>query len=102
MTTRTELPPQTNKNPSISNLERKIILEGENKELLQKLAEEYYRKEQFSRALNYYLKLLAYESKNARIWNKLAVIFLKMEMYEQAIEMSKIAYRIINIESHSG
>jgi tetratricopeptide (TPR) repeat protein len=102
MTTRSELPQQNNKNPSINNLERKILLEGENKELLLKIAEEYYSKEQFSRALIYYLKLLAYESTNARIWNKLAVIFLKMEMYDQAIEISKIAYRLINIESNCG
>ncbi|NHJ39611.1 MAG: tetratricopeptide repeat protein [Asgard group archaeon] len=101
MTVKSEIHHQSEDNLSIIDLERKIIIEGESKELLENLADGYYKKERFKRALNYYLKLLAYEAENAHIWNKLAVTFLKLEMFDQAIEMSKIAYRLINKKPNS-
>lgn len=102
MTIKSETHPQTEESTSIFDLEKRIIIEGESKELLYSLAEGYYRKEHFNRALNYYLRLLFYEPKNAHIWNKLAVTFLKLEMFDQAIVMSKIAYKFINDKPSGG
>ena len=42
-----------------------------------------------------YLKLLSFELENARTWNKLAVIFIKLEEHKSAIELSRIAHRLI-------
>jgi Flp pilus assembly protein TadD len=87
-----------NQKISVYDLEDLLILTGESKELLLLLAETCYNKNLFSRAVNYYFKLLSYEPDNPRFWNKIAVSFLQLKKIEQAIEISKIAYRLIDRE----
>ncbi|NHJ47040.1 MAG: tetratricopeptide repeat protein [Asgard group archaeon] len=88
----------TDQEASIRTLEDKLLDQGESKELLFTLAEIYYQNKQFTRALNYYLKLLPYDPGNARFWNKVAVIFLRLKKYEEAIDISRIAHRLIDKE----
>ncbi len=80
-------------------LEKKLIAYGENKNLIQDLAGKHFEEGNYNRALCCYFKLLEFEPRNARFWNKIAVIFIKLERFKTATEFSKIAYRMINGES---
>ncbi|HUT80872.1 MAG TPA: hypothetical protein VMZ29_06695 [Candidatus Bathyarchaeia archaeon] len=81
-------------------LEKKIITNGENKNLIKELAAKHYEEGNYLRALSCYIKLLEYEPRNAKNWNRIAVIFIRLEKYKTAIEFSKIAYRLINSNNH--
>ncbi|NHJ84237.1 MAG: tetratricopeptide repeat protein [Asgard group archaeon] len=74
------------------------LMEGNNnpEKQLRKLAEFLFLDGNYLRALSCYLKLLSFNPTNARIWNKLAVIFLKLGEKQAAIDMSRIAFRLIN------
>ncbi|MBN1330528.1 MAG: hypothetical protein JXA54_13725 [Candidatus Heimdallarchaeota archaeon] len=77
-------------------LENRITTFGENKNFIKELAARHFEEGNHYRALSCYFKLLEFEPRNAKIWNKIAVIFIKLENFETAIEFSKIAYRLIN------
>ncbi len=79
----------------IEELEKSIVEKGESSRLIKKLAEAHYKEGNYLRSLSCYLKLLSFEPENARIWNKLAVIFIKLEEHKAAIELSRIAHRLI-------
>ena len=76
--------------------ENMLVQEGMNFDTLWYLAECHYLEGNFMRALNCYLKLLSFEPENARIWNKMAVVFIRLGETKAAIDMSRIAYRLIN------
>ena len=79
----------------IEELEKRIVEKGDNNRLVKKLAEAHYKEGNYLRALSCYLNLLSFEPENARIWNKLAVIFIKLEEHKAAVELSRIAHRLI-------
>ncbi len=79
----------------IEELERSIVENGDSSRLVKKLAEVHYKEGNYLRALSCYLKLLSFDPENARVWNKLAVIFIKLEEHKSAIELSRIAHRLI-------
>lgn len=91
-----EFPKEIQVTPKSHKLEEEIIEHGESKELTKKLAECHFKEGNYLRALNLYLKILTYEPENARIWNKLAVTFIKLEEFDLATDMSRIAFRMIN------
>lgn len=53
----------------------------------------------FWQSFNYFMTLLTIDHRNAFIWNKLAIIFIKLGKFEAAMEMSRIVYKLINCES---
>ena len=65
-------------NSLIEELEKNIVEKGDCSSLTRKLAEAHFKEGNYLRALSCYLKLLSFEPENARIWNKLAVIFIKL------------------------
>jgi Flp pilus assembly protein TadD len=83
---------------STSNIEKKIIENGESNALIRELADGHFQESNFLRALSCYIKLLSLEPNNPRVWNKLAITFIKLEEFNTAIEMSRIAHKLINIE----
>lgn len=58
----------------------------------------YLNSGNYWQSLNYFITLLSFNPRNAYIWNKIAVIFLKLEKFESAMEISRIAYWLINCE----
>ena len=72
----------------IEDLEKRIVEKGDSSRLIKKLAEAHFKEGNYLRSLSCYLKLLSYEPENARIWNKLAVIFIKLEEHKSAVELS--------------
>ena len=82
-------------NCTIKTLEQTLLLEQKNIQTLKDLANQYFSIGNFHRALNCYLRLLAFEPENAKIWNKIAVTFLKLGKYQAAMEMSRVAYHLI-------
>ncbi|MGC9778159.1 MAG: tetratricopeptide repeat protein [Candidatus Heimdallarchaeota archaeon] len=85
-------------NSQIVELETKIQSKSNCKSLIKELADNHYKEGNYHRALSCYLKLLSFEPQNARVWNKLAVVFLRLEDYKTAMELSRIAHRLINKE----
>ena len=85
-------------NSQIIELETKIQSNSNCKALIKELADNHYKEGNYLRALSCYLKLLSFEPQNARVWNKLAVVFLRLEDYKSTIELSRIAHRLINKE----
>ena len=79
----------------IEELEKNIVENGECSSSIRKLADVHFKEGNYLRALSCYLKLLSFDPENARTWNKLAVIFLKLEEHKSAIELSRIAHRLI-------
>ncbi len=79
----------------IEELEKNIVENGDSSSLIKKLAEVHFKEGNYLRALSCYLKLLSFDPENARTWNKLAVIFIKLEEHKSAIELSRIAHRLI-------
>lgn len=75
-------------------------IKGENSRDLTDIAEIYFQEKNFLKALSCYLTLLTNNPHNARIWNKLAICFIKLGEYKTAEEMSRIAYKLINKEAH--
>lgn len=59
----------------------------------------YLNSGNYWQSFGYFMTLLSIDPRNAFIWNKLAIIFIKLEKYDTAIEMSRIAYKLINCES---
>ncbi|NHJ32211.1 MAG: tetratricopeptide repeat protein [Asgard group archaeon] len=84
----------------IEELEKSIIDNGDSSTLVRKLAEAHFNEGNYLRSLSCYLKLLSFEPENARIWNKLAVIFIKLEEHKSAVELSRIAHRLISKETN--
>jgi Flp pilus assembly protein TadD len=84
----------------IEELEKKIVESGDSNSLVKKLADAHYKEGNYLRALSCYLKLLSSDPENARIWNKLAVIFIKLEEHKSAVELSRIAHRMISKEKN--
>ncbi len=76
-------------------MEQNLILNNTNSELLIQLAQEHFDTGNYLRSLNYFFRALSFEPENARIWNKLAVIFIKLENFSVAMNLSRIAYRLI-------
>ncbi|MHA1243558.1 MAG: tetratricopeptide repeat protein [Candidatus Heimdallarchaeota archaeon] len=91
-----EISTQINLKDTIALCENSLIQEGLNIDTLWQLADCHYLEGNFLRALNCYLKLLSFEPENARIWNKLAVVFIRLGETKAAVDMSRIAYRMIN------
>ena len=88
---------QENKNEDQTNFFEKQLQENsDNISLWLSLADSYFKKEKYARALSCYMKILSYEPKNAFIWNKIAVVFLKMGENKSAIDISRIAFQMIN------
>ena len=85
-------------NPQIIELETKIQAVGDCRALIKKLADHHFNDGNYLRSLSCYLKLLSFDPQNARIWNKLAVVFIKLEDFKSAMELSRIAHRLINKE----
>jgi len=83
---------------SAKELEIKIIKDGESLELIRELADSHYREGNYLRALVCYTKLLSFEPGNARVWNKIAVIFIRLNEPTSAIALSRIAHRLITKE----
>ena len=79
----------------IEELEKNIVENGECSSLIKKLAAVHFKEGNYLRAMSCYLKLLSFDPENARTWNKLAVIFIKLEEHKSAIELSRIAHRLI-------
>jgi Flp pilus assembly protein TadD len=79
----------------IEELEKRLVESGDNSSLIKKLADAHFREGNYLRALSCYLKLLSFDPENARTWNKLAVIFIKLEEHKSAVELSRIAHRLI-------
>ncbi|MBK5114754.1 MAG: tetratricopeptide repeat protein [Candidatus Heimdallarchaeota archaeon] len=79
----------------IEELEKRLVENGDNSSLIKKLADAHFREGNYLRALSCYLKLLSFDPENARTWNKLAVIFIKLEEHKSAVELSRIAHRLI-------
>ncbi len=79
----------------IEELEKNIVENGECNSLIKKLADVHFKEGNYLRAMSCYLKLLSFDPENARTWNKLAVIFIKLEEHKSAIELSRIAHRLI-------
>lgn len=79
----------------IEELEKNIVENGDSSLLIKKLADAHLKEGNYLRALSCYLKLLSFDPENARTWNKLAVIFIKLEEHKSAIELSRIAHRLI-------
>ena len=79
-------------------LEQEIIKHGVSSELLSSLADSLFGDGNYLRALSCYIKLLSLEPENARVWNKLAVTFIKLNEFNTAVEMSRIAHTLINKE----
>jgi len=79
----------------IEELEKRIVENGDCSPSIKKLADAHFKEGNYLRALSCYLKLLSFDPENARIWNKLAVIFIKLEEHKSAIELSRIAHRLI-------
>ena len=82
-------------NCTIKTMEQRLLLEQRNLQILKELANQHFSNGNFYRALNYYMRLLSFEPHNARIWNKIAVVFLKLGKNQAAMEMSRVAYRLI-------
>ena len=68
-------------NQEILELENKIFENCNDLSTLRNLAQKYFESDFYIRSMAIYFKLLAAEPKNAFIWNKLAVIFLKLGEY---------------------
>ena len=83
------------KTSQIEELEKSIVENGECSSLIKKLADVHFKEGNYLRAMSCYLKLLSFDPENARTWNKLAVIFIKLEEHKSAIELSRIAHRLI-------
>ena len=93
-----EICSEYNYNPQIVELETKIQTVGDCKSLIKELADNHFSEGNYLRALSCYLKLLSFEPQDARTWNKLAVVFIKLEDFKSAMELSRIAHRLINKE----
>ena len=89
------------KNEEVTKLEQALLFGECNPNILKNLAEQHFESANYLRALSCYLKLLSFEPENARIWNKIAVVFIKIGNFSSAIDMSRIAYRLINKEQKS-
>lgn len=91
----------TTKNKKIIKLEQSLILNNTDSGLLKQLAQEHFDTGNYLRSLNCFLKALSFEPENARIWNKLAVVFIKLGNFSAAMDLSRIAYRLINQEQNA-
>ncbi|MHA1154762.1 MAG: tetratricopeptide repeat protein [Candidatus Heimdallarchaeota archaeon] len=89
------------KNQKIIDLEQNLILDDTNSDLLKQLGQEHFDTGNYLRALNCFFKALSFEPKDASIWNKLAVVFIKLGNFSTAIDLSRIAYRLINQEQNA-
>lgn len=91
----------TIRNQKIIDLEQSLILDDANSDLHKQLAQEYFDTGNYLRALNGFFKVLSFEPGNAKTWNKLAVVFIKLGYFSSAMDFSKIAYRLINQEQNA-
>ena len=91
-----EVSPRVNLKNDIDFYENLLINEGMDFDTLWRLADCHYLEGNYMRSLNCYLKLLSFQPENARIWNKMAVIFIRLGETKAAIDMSRIAHRLIN------
>jgi len=91
-----EISTQIDLKDNIALYENLLIQEGLDFDTLWQLANCHYLEGNFLRSLNCYLKLLSFEPENARIWNKMAVVFIRLGETKAAVDMSRIAYRMIN------
>ena len=82
-------------NCTIKTLEQMLLLEQKDLQILKELANQHFSNGNFYRALNYYMRLLSFEPNNASIWNKIAVVFLKLGRNQAAMEMSRVAYHLV-------
>ncbi len=89
------------RNQKIIELEQNLILDDTNSDLLLQLAQEHFDIGNYLRALNCFFKALSFEPENGRIWNKLAVVFIKLGNFSAAMNLSRIAYRLITQEQNA-
>ena len=89
------------RNEKITKLEQALLLEECDPNILKNLADQHFKTGNYLRALNCYLKLLSFEPENAFTWNKIAVVFIKIGKFSSAMDMSRIAFRLINKEQNS-
>ena len=59
-----------------------------------RLAVLYTKKCQYQKALDSYLKALAFDAENAEAWNEIGALYIKMESYEKALEALSKAVEI--------
>ena len=93
-----EISTQNNLKDTIALCEHSLIQEGLCVDTLWRLANCHYLDGNYLRALNCYLRLLSFEPENARIWNKMAIVFIKLGETKAAVDMSRIAHKMINIQ----
>ena len=91
----------TIRNQKIIDLEQSLILDEANSDLIKELAQEHFDTGNYLRALNCFFKVLSFEPDNPRIWNKLAVVFIKLGNFNSAMDFSRIAYRLISQEQNA-
>lgn len=89
------------RNQKIIELEQNLILDDTNSDLIKQLGQEHFDTGNYLRALNCFFKALSFEPENPSIWNKLAVVFIKLGNFNSAKDFSRIAYRLINQEQNA-
>ncbi|NHJ03306.1 MAG: hypothetical protein EAX90_00625 [Candidatus Heimdallarchaeota archaeon] len=59
----------------------------------------YLNSGNYWKSFSNFMTLLYIDPQNAFIWNKLAIVFIKLEKFDTAMAISRIAYKLINCES---